>query len=146
MPFEMDCVSHAPSSIVAVWAASSSFVQATVSPALMETVAGENAKSRMVTVSAALVPAVAVAQPPPPGTVEGSAEAALDGALDGDDDAPPPQAATMRAVTATPAAIRDRRTLGLLAVAVGPVGRRHDCLAPRYAVRRSGGFTAIVPA
>jgi hypothetical protein len=115
----------------------------------METVEGENAKSRMVTVSAALVSAVAVAQPPPPVTVDGSAEAALDGALDaadeGDGDAPPPQAATMRAVAARQAAIRERRTIGLLRRAVGPVDRRLDCLAPRYAVRRPRGFTAIVP-
>src|SRR5262245_42079608 len=82
-------VSHDPSSIVALCGAESWFDQAITSPTFAWTGCGENLKSLIVTVDAAVAPASAVAQaraPPPPAPL---AAAPGDSAAG---DAPPPAA------------------------------------------------------
>lgn len=100
----MGPVSQPLSGVVAVCAAESSFVQATASPALIVTVPGSNAKSRMVTVAAGVAPAGAVSQAAPD---DGAAEPPDDGAAEppdaGDGVELPPQATTTKvAATSSP--------------------------------------------
>ena len=121
-PFEIAFVSHPPSSVVAVWDEESALVQDTASPALMVTVDGPKAKSRIVTCAAATVAGSAAAQAPP-----APCEAAAEALADGVGVAVPPQAATRTAAAASDPKTRWLPTM--IPPAARPASGRY---VPRY--------------
>lgn len=68
---------------VAVWAVESSFVQTITSPTLAVTLSGEKAKFLIVTVAAAVAPAVATVQGPPADDGDSAAADGLEPPADG---------------------------------------------------------------